>query len=91
MAGSSICPSLRHLSELLLTTDRMRERLVTQKNCSPWGAEAELDISRVHHLITRHRQFCPRCRFDEVLQRGFSRETPLRSNLILTNKSRINS
>jgi hypothetical protein len=91
MTGPSTCPSLRHLSELLLTTYRMRERLVTQKKGSPLVVKAELDILRMHHVITRHRGFCFRCKFDEVSQGAFSRETPLRSNLVVINRSRINS
>jgi hypothetical protein len=70
MAGPSICPSLSHLSDLLLTTYRMRDRLVTQKKGSPLVVGVELDILRLHHLVTRHRGFCSRCNFDEVFAKG---------------------
>lgn len=70
--SESICPSLHRLSLLLKTIYRMRYDLVTEKKGSPAVVKTELDLLRVHNLITHHRSFCPHCKFNEAL-RGVSR------------------
>jgi hypothetical protein len=85
MTGPSVCPLLRHLSKLLLLTYHMRDRLVTQTNGGSSVMEAELDILRMHNVITRHRELCSRCKFDGVLREVSSRETLPRSKVMLIN------
>jgi hypothetical protein len=86
MSGST-CPSLHRLSLLLKTIYRMRYDLVTQKKGSPAVIKAELDLLRVHHLITRHRNFCPHCKFNAALGEVSRLETPARSNVIPFNRA----
>jgi hypothetical protein len=85
------CPSLHRLSLLLKDTFNARYNLVTRKKGSAVLLTAELDLLRVHHLITRHRNFCSHCKFNEALRVVSSRKIPPRSNLILINKIRIDS
>jgi hypothetical protein len=84
--SESTCQSMHRLSLLLKTIYRVRYNLVTEKKGSPTVVKAELDLLRVHNLITRHRNFCPHCKFDEAL-RGVSRlATRPRSNVIPINR-----
>ncbi len=46
-----ICPSLHSLSEILMTTYRMRNRLATQKG-GLLVVRADLDLLRLHCLPT---------------------------------------
>jgi hypothetical protein len=66
--SESTCQSLHRLSLLLKTIYRMRYKLVTEEKGSPAVVKAELDLVRVHNLITRHRNFCPHCKFNEALR-----------------------
>jgi hypothetical protein len=63
----SMCPSLRRLALLLRTAYHLRDdRLVSRKDDHVL-AKAERDLFRVHQLITRHRNSCQLCRFNEAL------------------------
>jgi hypothetical protein len=61
-----MCPSLGRLGMLLKAAYRRRD-ICTADNKDI--REAELNLRRIHNLITRHRSSCPRCRFDEGLKR----------------------
>jgi hypothetical protein len=74
------CPSLHRLSLLLKAAYKVRYNLVTKKEGSPVLLRAELDLLRVHHLITRHRNFCSHCKFNEALRVVSSRDTRSRLN-----------
>jgi hypothetical protein len=63
----SMCPSLRRLALFLRTAYRLRDdRLVSREDDQVLG-KAERNILRVHQLITRHRNSCPLCKFNEAL------------------------
>jgi hypothetical protein len=86
MSGAT-CPSLHRLSTLLKTLYRMRYNLVTQKKGGQEVIKAELDLLRVHHLITRHRNFCSHCKFNADPREVSRLETPARSNVIPFNRA----
>jgi hypothetical protein len=61
-----MCPSLNRLGLLLQSSYTRRD---TDDNKDTRAiAEAELNLRRIHNLITRHRSFCRRCRFDEAVR-----------------------
>jgi hypothetical protein len=65
--AESMCPSLRRLASFLRTAYRLRDdRLVSRKDDQVL-AKAERDLFRIHQLITRHRNSCPFCLFNEAL------------------------
>lgn len=61
----SMCPSLHRLGLLLQAVYRNREKHSASNFDLRAIAKAELDLCRVHNLITEHRSFCPHCRFIE--------------------------
>ena len=65
--GDFTCPSLRRLA-MLLKEAYLRRDTCTADNIRAL-AQAELNLQRLHNLITRHRSFCRHCRFDETLKR----------------------
>ena len=62
-----MCPSLHRLG-LLLHAAYTRRGIADNKDMKAI-AEAERNLRRVRNLITRHRSFCRRCRFNEALSR----------------------
>jgi hypothetical protein len=60
-------PSLHRLG-LLLQSAYTRRDTADNKDTRAI-AEAELNLRRIHNLITHHRCFCRRCRFNEALKR----------------------
>jgi hypothetical protein len=64
-----MCPSLGRLGMLLQQAYLRRDRCTVDNKDIRAIAEAELNLRRIHNLITRHRSFCRRCRFDEALKR----------------------
>jgi hypothetical protein len=78
----SMCPSLRRLALFLRTAYRLRDdRLVGMKDDQVL-AKAERDLLRVHQLITRHRNSCPLCRFNEASHGLPGRYNDSRSNVV---------
>jgi hypothetical protein len=68
LVGQFICPSLHRLGMLLTATYTLRNRcLADNKNIKAIG-ESELNLRRMHNLITRHRSICLRCKFNEALK-----------------------
>jgi hypothetical protein len=49
-------------------------------------AKAERDLFRVHQLITRHRNSCPLCRFNEALHGVQGRYNDSGSNVVSINQ-----
>ena len=62
-----MCPSLHRLG-LLLQAAYTRRDTAHGKDLRAI-AEAELNLRRIHNLITRHRSSCRRCRLNEALKR----------------------
>jgi hypothetical protein len=82
----SRCPSLRRLALFLRTAYRLRDdRLVGMKDDQVL-AKAERDLLRVHQLITRHRNSCPLCRFNEASHGLPGRYYDSRSNVVSINQ-----
>jgi hypothetical protein len=83
--AESMCPSLRRLASFLRTAYRIRDdRLVSRKDDQVL-AKAERDLFRVHQLITRHRNSCALCRFNEALH-GLPGYNDSRSKLVSINQ-----
>jgi len=78
----STCPSLHRLGLLLKTALRVRNRFVEVKGGLHVVVMAERDLLRVHHLISRHRRFCPNCKHNEAWRDLPESETPHGSNVI---------
>jgi len=59
---------------------------------SPWSGglphSAEVDLERVHHLIARHREFCPRCKLNTVSLNSPSPRRVLRSEAVFIHRAR---
>jgi hypothetical protein len=82
----SMCPSLRRLALFLLTAYRLRDdRLVSRKD-NEVLAKAERDLLRVHQLITRHRNSCRICRFNEALHGLPRRYNDSRTDVVSINQ-----
>ncbi len=64
----SMCPSLHRLGLLLHAAYRNKEKHLPSNFDFRAFAKAELDVRRVHNLITHHRSFCRHCRFNEALK-----------------------
>ena len=62
-----MCPSLYRLGMLLQAAYRLRNSCLADKKDIKGLDKAELDLRRVNNLITHHRSFCRRCRFNEAL------------------------
>ncbi len=60
----SRCPSLQHLAQLLQEMYALRTRAEAERE-SCLLILAERDLSRVNRLITRHRDLCPQCKFND--------------------------
>ena len=65
---ASMCLSLHRLGLLLQAAYRNREKSLASNIDLGAIAKAELDLCRVHNLITQHRSFCRHCRFNEALR-----------------------
>jgi hypothetical protein len=66
--GPFICPSLHRLGMLVTATYTLRDRCLTGKKDVKAIGESELNLRRMHNLITRHRSICLRCKFNEALK-----------------------
>jgi hypothetical protein len=84
--AESMCPSLRRLASFLRTAYRLREDCVVNRKDDQLLAGAERDLFRVHQLITRHRNSCPLCRFNEALHGLPTRYDDSRSNVVSINQ-----
>lgn len=85
--GDFMCPSLRRLG-MLLQKAYLRRDICTAENKDVTAiAEAELNLRRVHNLITRHRSFCRRCRFEEALKRIPPKNDDPHSDVIPLNRA----
>ena len=78
----SMCPSLHRLGLLLQAAYRNKEKHLASNFDLRAIAKAELDVRRVHNLITQHRSFCGHCRFNEALKGIPPRYSDSRSNVI---------
>lgn len=74
MRGSQ-CPSLHRLGLLLRAAYRVRNGLAVTEGVGVSLSKAEVDLERVHQLISRHREVCPHCKFDEALASAPTRVT----------------
>jgi len=74
-----MCPSLHRLGLLLQAAYRNKHH--ASKFDLKAIAKAELDLCRVHNLITEHRSFCRHCRFNEALRGIPQRYLDSRSNV----------
>jgi hypothetical protein len=84
--AESMCPSLRRLASFLRIAYRIRDdRLVSSKDDRVL-AKAERDLFRLHQLITRHRNSCPLCRFNEASHGLPGRYNDSRSNVVSINQ-----
>ena len=64
-----MCPSLDRLGTLLQTAYLLRDICTADNKDIRAINEAELNLRRIHNLITRHRSSCRRCRLNEALKR----------------------
>ena len=82
----SMCPSLHRLGLLLQTAYRHRHDLAN--NADPTTiAKAELNVRRIHNLITGHRSSCRHCRFNQALKRIPPKHDSPSSNVIPINRA----
>ena len=82
-----MCPSLGRLG-MLLQEAYLRRDICTADNRDIRAiAEAELNLRRVHNLITRHRSFCRRCRLNETLTRIPPKNDDTHSDVIPINRA----
>jgi hypothetical protein len=82
----SRCPSLCRLALFLRNAYRLRDdRLVGMKDDQVL-AEAERDLLRVHQLITRHRNSCRICQFNEALHGLPRRYNDSRTDVVSINQ-----
>jgi hypothetical protein len=77
----SMCPSLHRLGMLLQAAYRNKEKHLASNLDLRAMAKAELDVRRVHNLITQHRSFCRICRFNDAPKAIPQRYTDSRSNV----------
>ena len=80
---ASMCPSLHRLGLLLQAAYRLREKHLAHNIDLGAIAKAELDVSRVHNLITHHRTSCRQCQYNEAL-RSLPRSNDSHSNVVST-------
>src|SRR5438270_10568099 len=66
--GPFICPSLRRLGMLVKAAYILRNRCLADGNNRKAIADSELNLRRMHNLVTRHRSICLCCRFNGALQ-----------------------
>src|SRR5438045_6699008 len=66
--GPFICPSLRRLGMLVKAAYILRNRCLADSNNRKAIADSELNLRRMHNLVTRHRSICLCCRFNGALQ-----------------------
>src|SRR5438270_11123083 len=66
--GPFICPSLRRLGMLVKAAYILRNRCLADSNNRKAIADSELNLRRMHNLVTRHRSFCLCCPFNGALQ-----------------------
>jgi hypothetical protein len=83
--AESMCPSLRRLASFLRTAYRIRDDRLLSRKDDQVLAKAERDLFRVHQLITRHRNSCTLCRFNEALH-GLPGYNDSRSNVVSINQ-----
>ena len=79
-----MCPSPHRLGLLLQAAYRNKEKHLASKFDIRALAKAELDVRRVHKLITQHRSFCRHCRFNGALKGIPPRHNDSRSNVVST-------
>ena len=65
---ASMCPSLHRLGLLLQAAYLNREKRFASSIDLGAIGKAELDLGRVHNLITQHRSSCRHCRYNEALR-----------------------
>ena len=65
--GPFICPSLHRLDMLLRAAYILRNRCLADNKDVKAIDESELNLRRMHNLITRHRGICLRCKFNAAL------------------------
>ena len=82
---ASMCPSLDRLGLLLQAAYRLREKHLAHHIDLGAIAKAELDLSRVHKLITHHRSSCRHCKYNEAL-RSLPGYNDSHSNLVSPNQ-----
>jgi hypothetical protein len=66
--GPFICPSLHRLGMLLRAACILRNRCLADNKDIKAIGESELNLRRMHNLITRHRSICLRCKFNDALK-----------------------
>ena len=66
--GPFMCRSLHRLGMLLRAAYILRNRCLADNKDIKAIGESELNLRRMHNLITRHRSFCRHCRFNEALK-----------------------
>ena len=66
--GPFICPSPHRLAMLLRAAYILRHRCLADNKDIKAIGESELNLRRMHNLITRHRAICLRCKFNEALK-----------------------
>jgi hypothetical protein len=65
--GPFICPSLHRLGMLLRAAYILRNRCLADNKDIKAIGDSELNLRRMHNLITRHRAICLRCQFNAAL------------------------
>ena len=66
-AGPFICPSLHRLGMLVRAAYILGNRCLADNKDIKAIGESELNLRRMHNLITRHRSICLRCQFNAAL------------------------
>lgn len=77
-----MCPSLGRLGTLLRTAYARRDRCLADNKDIEAICEADLNLRRIHNLITHHRSSCRHCRFNEPLKRIPPKHDNPNSNVI---------